>query len=179
MLHLRPTRRNLYIPNRMTTNNAGWTRGWFYLRNFGNWLPAFTNKVLRERPEKLDWGVSPPPHQARLEVLTDALRHLTRRGLTAAAVIANFHRQRVIPLMERSLPILGLTPGVPASGSRTSTVLLPRGIAARRARNAVAEFPDYPEDLWKIKIHPETGYLSVVSSSFNSLPICASPFPTP
>ena len=27
MLQLRPTRRNLYIPNRMTTNNAGWTRG--------------------------------------------------------------------------------------------------------------------------------------------------------
>ena len=52
MLHLRPTRRNLYIPNRMTTNNAGWTRGWFYLRNFGNRLPAFTNKVLRERPQK-------------------------------------------------------------------------------------------------------------------------------
>ena len=76
MLHLRPTRRNLYIPNRMTTNNAEWTRGWFYLRNFDNQLPAFTNKVLRERPEKWDWGVSPPPHQARLEVLTDALRHL-------------------------------------------------------------------------------------------------------
>ena len=25
MLHLRPTRKNLYIPNRMTMNNAGWT----------------------------------------------------------------------------------------------------------------------------------------------------------
>ena len=31
MLHLRPSRKNLYIPNKMTTNNAGWTRGWFYL----------------------------------------------------------------------------------------------------------------------------------------------------
>src|SRR6185437_3601291 len=28
MLHLRPSRKNLYIPNKMTTNNAGWTRGW-------------------------------------------------------------------------------------------------------------------------------------------------------
>ena len=79
-------------PNNMTTNNAGWTRGWFYLRNFGNRLPAFTNKVLRERPVKWDWGVSPPAHQARLEVLTEALRHLARKGLTAVAVIANFHR---------------------------------------------------------------------------------------
>jgi hypothetical protein len=167
MLHLRPSRRNLYIPNRMTTNNAEWTRGWFYLHNFGNRLPAFPNKVLRERPEKWDWGVSPPAHQARLEVLTDALRHLARRGLTAAAVIANFHRQRVIHLTERSLPIFDLTPEAPASGSRTSFVLLPHDVATRRARNAVAEFPDNPNDVWKIKMRPETGYLSVVSSSFN------------
>jgi hypothetical protein len=168
----------LYIPNKMTTNNAGWTRGWFYLRNFGNRLPAFTNKVLRERPEKWDWGVSPPPHQARLEVLTDALQHLARRGLTAAAVIANFHWQ-VIPLTERSLPIFDLTPEVSGSGSRTSLVLLPLDVAARRVKNAVVEFPDNPNDLWEIKMRPETGYLSVVSSSFNSLPICASPLPTP
>jgi len=110
--------------------------------------------VLRERPEKWDWGVSPPAHQARLEVLTEALRHLARKGLTAAAVIANFHRQRVINLTERSLPIFGLTPGVPSLGSRTWMVLLPRGIAARRARNAVAEFPDNTNDLWEIKMHP-------------------------
>ena len=48
ILHVRTNRSNLYIPNRMTTNNAGWSRGWFYLRNYGNRLPAFTNKVLRE-----------------------------------------------------------------------------------------------------------------------------------
>ena len=179
MLHLRPSRKSLYIPNRMMTNNTGWTRGWFYLRNFSNWLPAFTNKVLRERPEKWDWGVSPPPHQARLEVLTDALRHLAKKGLTVAAVIANFQRQIVIPLTERSLPIFDLTPEAPASGSRTSYVLFPRDIATRRAKNAVAEFPDNPNDLWEIKMRPETGYLSVVSSSFNLLPICATPFPTP
>ena len=59
MLHLRPSRKKLYIPNKMTTNNAGWTRGLFYLRNFGNRLPAFTNKVLRERPAKWDWGYRP------------------------------------------------------------------------------------------------------------------------
>jgi len=103
--------------------------------------------------------------------------HLARKGLTAAAVIANFHRQRVIPLTERSLPIFSLTPGVPASSSRTSTVLLPRGIAARRARNAVAEFPDDANDLWEIKMRPEPGYISVVSLNFNPLSICAIPFP--
>ena len=123
--------------------------------------------------------MSPPAHQARFEVLTEALVHLARKGLTAAAVIVNFHRQRVIPLTERSLPIFSLTLGVPASGSRTSTVLLPQGIAARRARNAVTEFPDNTNDLWEIKTRPEMGYISVVSSSFNSLSICATPLPAP
>ena len=49
--------------------------------------------------------MSAPAQQAKLEVLTDALEHLAKKGLTAAAIIANFHRQRVIPLMERALPI--------------------------------------------------------------------------
>ena len=105
--------------------------------------------------------------------------HLAWRGLKAAAVIANFHRQRVIPLTERSLPIFDFTPEARASGSRMSLVLLPRDVAARRARNAVAEFPNNPEDLRKIKMRPEAWYLSVVSSSFNSLPICVPPLPTP
>ena len=93
------------------------------------------------------------------------------------AVIANSHRQRVIPLTERSLSIFELTPEAP--GSRTSLVLLPRDIPARRAKSAVAEFPDNPDDLWEIKMRPETGYISVVSLSFNSLSICATPLPTP
>jgi hypothetical protein len=99
--------------------------------------------------------------------------------LTAAAVIANFHRQREIPLTERSLPIFDLTPEASSAGSRMSYVLLPHDFATRRAKNAVAEFPNNPNDLWEIKMCPEMGYLSVVSSSFNSLPICASPLPTP
>ena len=59
MLHVRPSQNILYIPNRMTTNNAGWTRGWFYLRNDGGRLPVFTSKMLRERPEKWGWGCRP------------------------------------------------------------------------------------------------------------------------
>ena len=163
MLHLRPNRKNLYIPNKMTTNNAGWTRGWFYPRNFGNKLPAFTKKVLQERHAKWDWGVSPPAHQARIEVLTEALVYRARKRLTASSVIANFHHQRVIPLTERSLPIFGLTPGVPASGSR----------------NAVAEFPNDANDLWEIKMHPEPGFLSLVSLDFDPLSIRVIPFPSP
>ena len=92
-------------------------------------------------------GVSRPKQQARLEVCTDALQHLVKRGLTAAAVIANFHRQRVIPLMERRLPIFELTLEAAAEGSRMSSVLLPLDAAAQRARSAVARFPSDPEDL--------------------------------
>ena len=165
-LHVRLTRRNLYITNKMTTNNAGWSRGWFYLRNYRGALPAFTNKVLRERPAKWDWGVSPPSQQAKLEGLTDALVRLAKKGLTAAAVIANFHRQRVIPLVERALPIFELTPGSQVEGSRTSNKLLPRTTAVRRAKYAVAEFSQNPEDLWRIKMRPEPGYISLVSFGF-------------
>ena len=83
-----------------------------------------------------------------------------------AAIIANFHRQRVIPLMERALPIFKLTPGSQASCSRTAVELLPHNIAAQRARYAVAEFPNDPEDLWRIKMRPEPGYISQVSFGF-------------
>ena len=113
--------------------------------------------------------MSPPAQQTRLEGLTDALARLARKGLTAAAVIANFHRQRVIPLVERALPIYQLTPGSQVEGSRTSNKLLPCTTAARRAKYAVAEFPHDPEDLWSIKMRPEAGYISLVSLIPNSL----------
>ena len=112
-------------------------------------------------------------------MLTNSLQHLARKGLTAAVVIPNFHRQRVIPLTERNLPIFDLTPEAPYAGSRTSNVLLPHDIAARRAKNAVAEFPDNPDDLWEIKMRPERGYISLVSLDFNSLSISCCFFPTP
>jgi hypothetical protein len=35
----RELRRELYIPCKMTSNNAEWERGWFYLRNDGAGLP--------------------------------------------------------------------------------------------------------------------------------------------
>ena len=85
----------------------------------------------------------------------------------------------MIPLTERNLLIFDLTPVTPYAGSRTSNVLLPQDVAARRAKSAVAEFPDNPDDLWEIKMRPETGYISVVSLSFNLLSICATPLPAP
>ena len=95
---------------------------------------------------------------------------LAKKGLTAAAVIANFHRQRVIPLVERALPIYQLTPGSQVEGSRTSFELLSHTTAARRAKYAVVDFPQNPEDLWRIKMCPEPGYISLVSLIPN--PLC-------
>jgi len=59
-LQVRENRRDLYIPCKMTTNNAGWSRGWFYLRNDGERLLAYTGKVLRDKLDKWGYGVSPP-----------------------------------------------------------------------------------------------------------------------
>ena len=121
--------------------------------------------------------MSPQSKQAKLEVLTNASQRLARKELMAAAVIANFHRQRVIPLMESALPIFKLTPGTQASGSRTTVELLSRTTAARRARYAVAEFPHDPEDLWRIKMRPEPGYISLVSFDSEFVVSCVVPFP--
>ena len=114
--------------------------------------------------------------QDKLEGLTDALARLAKKGLTAAAVIANFHRQRVIPLVERALPIFQLTPGSRVEGSRTSSKLLSHTNAARRAKYAVADFPQNPEDLWRIKMRPEPGYISLVSFGFEFVVCCVVPF---
>ena len=81
--------------------------------------------------------------------------------------------------MERKLPIFKLTLEAPYEGSRTSNVLLPHIVAARRAKSAVAEFPNNTNDLWEIKMRPKAGYISVVSLSFNSLSISCCFFPTP
>ena len=117
-------------------------------------------------------GVSSPKQHARLEVFTNALQYLAKKELTAAAVIANFHRQRVIPLMERRLPIFELTPQAMAEGSRMSSVRLPLDAATQRAKSMVARFPSDPEDLWRIKMRPEKGYISLVSLAFDCCQFC-------
>ena len=73
MLHLRESRRDLYIPCTMTSNNRERDRGWFYLRNDGARLPAFTGRVLTEMPDAWGYGVSSLERQAKLKVYTDAL----------------------------------------------------------------------------------------------------------
>ena len=60
MIQLRGSRKYLYIPCTMTTNNREWDQRWFYLRNDGGRLPAYTGKVLLEKPDAWSYGVLPP-----------------------------------------------------------------------------------------------------------------------
>jgi hypothetical protein len=50
-----------------------------------------------------------PVRQRRLEPLTNAISQLANAELTVASVIANFHHQRIIPLMERELLIFEMS----------------------------------------------------------------------
>jgi hypothetical protein len=128
-----------YIPCTMKTNNAGWERGWFYLRN-AEPGPPYTGLVLRERPDSWSYGVSTVQHRRRLDSLLAALRNLAARGLTAATVLAFLHHRRVVPLMERSLCVFEMTEEadpVALARSRMLPSPLQREYALTRARSAV------------------------------------------
>ena len=92
-------------------------------------------------------------------MFTDALRHLVKKGLMAAAIIANFHRQRVLPLMERRLAIFQLTPEASVEGSQMVMRALSRDAAAQRVKSTVAHFPSDVTQLWSIKMHTAEGYI--------------------
>ena len=123
-LHLRESRKDLYVPCTMMTNKREWDRAWFYLRNDGELLPSYTGKVLMEKPDSCGYRVSPLESQARLRVYTDALRRLANKGLMAAIVFANFHRRRVLPLMETRLPLFKMIEEDPSKGSRMMADIL-------------------------------------------------------
>jgi hypothetical protein len=137
---LRETRREFYIPCMMTSNNAEWERGWFYLRNDEPGLPPWTGKVVREKADSWWHGVSPSSRQDRLDSALQALKALADAGLGAASVLVNLHHRRIIPLMERRLRIFDMheeADPVALAQSRLLPDLLPQEYAATRARRAV------------------------------------------
>jgi hypothetical protein len=125
-LALRTQFKDDYTPCTMTTNNAGWERGWFYLRNTEPGLPPYTGLVFREKPDSWSYGVSTPQHRRRLGSLLAALRNLAARGLTAAGVLAFLHHRRIVPLMERPLCIFKMTAVAdPVALARSQMLLTP------------------------------------------------------
>ena len=163
MIQLRGSRKDLYIPCTMTSNNRAWDRAWFYLRNDGGQLPAYSGKILMEKPDAWGYEVSPPERQARLKVYTDALQRLADKGLTAAIVIANFNRWRVLPLMERELPLFRMTEEAPSEGTRTMAEPLSDAVAAQRAARVVSQPPNNLGDFWRVAMCPDEGYIHVAS----------------
>jgi hypothetical protein len=179
-LAVRTQRKDDYIPSTMTTNNADWERGWFYLRNAEPGLPPYTGKVLRERPPSWYHGVSPPQHQARLDSLVAMLKELAGRGLTAGVVLANLHHRRVVPLMERPLRIYEMTEiadPVALAKSRLLPNPFPRAFAATRAWRAINPKSGRCDDkaLWELDMLPTgplvSGVLDFISN-FASFPSC-------
>ena len=59
-----------YIPVGLTSNHAGWDSQWFYLRNDDDLLPAYTRRLISERPDHWKYGVV-QAHQSRLDPLLD------------------------------------------------------------------------------------------------------------
>jgi hypothetical protein len=135
------TRREFYIPCTMTSNNAEWEKGCFYLRNYGVGLPPYTGKVLKEKADSWHHGVSPSSHQVRLDSLLNGLKGLTDAGLGAASVLANLHHRRIVPLIERELRIYEMsevTNPTSLARSRLLNDCFPREYAATRARCAIS-----------------------------------------
>jgi hypothetical protein len=166
---LRAQYKDDYIPCTMTTNNAGWERGWFYLRNAEPGLPPYTGLVLRERPDSWSHGVSPPSHRRRLDSLLAALRNLAARGLTAATVLAFLHHRRVVPLMERPLRIFEMTETAnPVALARSRMLPRPllREYAATRARSAVdTRSLRSDQSLWDLEMLPTGPLVSRILGS--------------
>jgi hypothetical protein len=97
---------------------------WFYLRNDGEMLPPFSQRVVTAAANAWRYG-TPHDRQKNLEPLLKALEVLRKGGLTVAGVIAAIHRRRVLPLAERRLPLWEMTPEADLEGSRMSSDPLP------------------------------------------------------
>jgi hypothetical protein len=75
--------------------------------------------------------------QEKLQPLLEALQELRDGGLTAAGVVAAIHRRRVLPLVERRLPLSEMMPGVDLEGSQMSSVPLSADDLRRRVAGTV------------------------------------------
>jgi hypothetical protein len=167
-ISLQKMRRELYIPYTMTSNNAEWEQGWFYLRNNEPGLPPYTGKVLQEKADSWWHGVSPFSCQDQLESALLALKDLADAGVGAASVLANLHHQRIVPLMERWLRIFEMgdtTDPMALAQSRLLLDPLPQEYATTRARRAVnlKAVRHGEDDLWSFVMLPHG---PLVSGSF-------------
>jgi hypothetical protein len=160
-LLLRQSRASLYIPAILASSNKGWQRRWFYLRNDGELLPPFSQRVVTIAADA--WcHRTPHERQKNLEPLLKALEVLRKGGLTAAGVIAAIHRRRVLPLAERRLPLWEMTPEADLEDSWMSSD--PLSFDVLHGRVAVALGKPDPSAFSQPLMHPDQGCMTLVSA---------------
>ena len=116
---------------------------------------------MESQPERWRYGVS-LANQPKLQPLLRALERLRICGLTAAMVVAAFHRRRVLPLMARWRRLFEMTPGESIDGIRMSAVTLPDEEILCRVRETV-EGRQRSSDLTPFPMRLSWGYISLVS----------------
>jgi hypothetical protein len=162
-LLLRQSRASQYIPAVLASSNKGWQRRWFYLRNDGELLPPFSQRVVTAASDAWRYG-TPHERQKNLEPLLQALKALREGGLTAAGVVAAIHRRRVLPLAERRLPLWEMTPEADWEGSRMSPDPLPSDALQWRVSAAMGK-PD-SHAFSQLRMRPDQGCVTLVSVRF-------------
>ena len=67
--------------------------------------------------------------------------------------------------MERKLPLFGMTKDALFEGTRMAAEELSQEVASQRAIRAVSHPASGHGDLWRLPMHPDEGYIQVVSSA--------------
>jgi hypothetical protein len=160
ILQLRQARAQQYIPVVLVSSNKGWQRLWFYLRNDDGRLPLFCQRVVTAIGSNWRYGAA-REKQENLQPLLEALQELRDGGLTVARVVTAIHRRRVLPLIERRLPLSEMTPGVDLEGSQMSLVPLSADDLRRRVAGTVGRLD--AGALTQPLMRPERGCMSLVS----------------
>ena len=111
--------------------------------------------------KKWRYGV-PLVDQPKLQPLLEGQERLRSRGLTAAVVVAAFHRRRVLPLMARWQRLFEMTPDEPIDGIWMSAVALSDEEILRQVREMV-EGRLRSSGLTLFPMCPSRGYISLVS----------------
>ena len=142
----------------MPSSNRGWQSGWFYLRNDGGLLPAYTGKMVTESPQKWVWG-APTEEQKKLAPLLAGLEKLRDARVTAATVATAFHKRSLLPLAQWRAFMFEMTRDVPWAGTK----MLAEPISASDiiARVERTTHPNM-KNSWVVPMRPEKGYISLV-----------------
>ena len=133
----------------------GVAEGWFYLRNDGGLLPSYTEKMVKECPQKWAWG-APAEEQKRLAPLLAGLKKLRDARVTAAMVAMAFHKRSLLPLAQRRAFMFEMTRDVPWVGMRMLEA--PVSASDIAARVSKTTHPDV-KDSQVVPMRPEKGYI--------------------